>query len=250
MRLSLFLAACLLPLTATAADGKLSLNVGAEYTSGDYGDSSNTDTWALPIGLKYRTGTLTLRLATSWLHVSGPGNVTPEGEPIGGSSTSTTEEGMGDVITSLTWNALDERDYALGLDVGAKVKFGTADENKSLGTGENDYSLHAEIFKPVDAWFPFLKLGYTWKGDPAGIDYRNVWFGSAGTDYRLSKTYSLGAYYDWRQKLTSSSDPISEATLYLNTRINDSNKLNVYLIKGFSDASPDWGAGLALNHGF
>jgi hypothetical protein len=193
---------------------------------------------------------LTLRLGTSWLRVTGPGGVTPEGEPIGGAGAHTTEQGMGDITTSLTWNLLDERKYALGLDVGAKVKFGTADEKKSLGTGENDYALQAEIFKPIDAWNPFFKLGYNWKGDPSGIDYHNVWYGSVGTDYRLSKTFSMGAYYDWRQKLTATGDPISETTLYFNTRINDSNKLNFYLIKGFSDASPDWGAGLALSHAF
>lgn len=249
MRLPLLLAACLLPLTAVA-EGKLSLTAGLEYTSGDYGATSDTDIWALPIGLKYQTGPLTLRLGTSWLRITGPGGVTPEGEPIGSAGARTTEQGMGDITTSLTWNLLDERKYAVGLDVGAKVKFGTADEKKSLGTGENDYALQAEIFKPIDAWNPFFKLGYSWKGDPSGIDYRNVWYGSTGTDYRLSKTYSVGAYYDWRQKLTATGNPISEATLYFNTRINDSNKLNVYLIKGFSDASPDWGAGLALSHVF
>lgn len=249
MRPALLLAACLLPVTA-AADDKFSISAGLEYTTGDYGASIDTEIWSLPIGLKYQTGPLTLRVGSSWLRITGPGGVTPEGDPIPGAGVRTTEQGMGDVSTSATWNFLDEQKYALGLDVSAKVKFGTADEKKSLGTGENDYSLQAEIFKPLGAWYPFFKLGYSWKGDPAGVDYRNVWHGSVGADYRLSHTYSVGAYYDWRQKLTATGEPISEATLYFNTRINDNNKLNFYLIGGFSDASPDWGAGLSLNHRF
>jgi hypothetical protein len=250
MRALLFLATSLLPLHA-AAEGKLSLITGLEYSSGDYGATSDTAIWNLPISLKYQNGPLTLRLGTSWLRISGPGGITPEGEPLeDGAGSSSTEQGMGDVVTSLTWNLLDERKYALGLDVGAKVKFGTADEKKYLGTGEDDYSLHAEIYKPIDAWYPFFKLGYAWKGDPAGVDYHNVWFGNVGTNYRLSKTYSLGAYYEWREELTATGDPISEATFYFNTRINDSNKLNLYLISGFSDASPDWGLGFSLSHGF
>lgn len=249
MRPLLFLAASLLPLHA-AGEGKLTLTTGLEYSSGDYGATSDTNIWSLPVGLKYQGGPLTLRLGTSWLRISGPGGVTPEGEPIGSAGARATEQGMGDVVTSLTWNPLAVRKYALGMDVGAKVKFGTADEKKYLGTGENDYSLHAEIYKPIDNWFPFFKLGYNWKGDPSGIEYRNVWFGSLGTNYRLSKAYSVGAYYDWRQKLTATGNPISEATVYFNTRIDDSNRLNLYLVSGFSDASPDWGLGLSWSHGF
>lgn len=249
MRLPILLAACLIPLTV-CAEGKLSLSTGFEYSSGDYGAATDTEIWMVPLSLKYQNGPMTLRTATSWLHIRGPGGVTPEGEPIGGAGTRTTEEGMGDVTASLAWNLLDERKHMLGLDAGAKVKFGTADEKKSLGTGENDYALYAEVFKPLGAWYPFFKLGHNWKGDPSGIDYRNVWYGSLGADYRLSKRHSTGVFYDWRQKLTATGNPVSEAMVYFNTKFNDHNKLNVYMIGGFSDASPDWGAGMSYTHSF
>lgn len=249
MRHLVLLFACLLPLSASA-EGKLSLNTGFEYSSGDYGAASDTDIWMVPVSLKYQNAPFTLRVSTSWLRITGPGGVTPEGDPIPGGGTNTTEQGMGDVITSLTWNLLDERKAAIGLDVGGKIKFGTADEKKSLGTGENDYSLQAEVFKPIGDWYPTLKLGHTWKGDPAGIDYHNVWFGSAGTSYRLSKTNSIGLFYDWRQKLTPAGNELSEAMVYFNTRLSEHNRLNVYAIAGFSDASPDWGLGLSFGHSF
>ena len=119
-----------------------------------------------------------------------------------------------------------------------------------MRTGKNDFAVFAEVSKPIQAWYPFVKLGYSWRGDPTGQDYSNVWFGSAGADYRISKTMSAGLYYDWREQLTATGSEISEATAYLNMRINDSNKLNVYAISGFSDASPDWGIGMMLTHAF
>ena len=240
---------CLLSLGASA-DGKLSLSTGFEYSTGDYGAASDTETWVVPLSIKYKTGDLTLKAATSWLHVTGPGGVTPEGEPIGGAGARTTETGAGDLVVSAIWEALDSQSTWANLDVGAKVKFGTADTDKSLGTGKNDFAVFAEVSKPIQAWYPFVKLGYSWRGDPTGQDYSNVWFGSAGADYRISKTMSAGLYYDWREQLTATGSEISEATAYLNMRINDSNKLNVYAISGFSDASPDWGIGMMLTHAF
>jgi long-subunit fatty acid transport protein len=235
---------------AYAVDGKLTLAVGLDYSTGAYGESSDTETWAAPIALKYRTDDWNLRLATSWLHVTGPGNLTPEGEPLEGSSAVTTEQGAGDIIAALTYTVLDERNYPFGLDLGARIKFGTADAAKSLGTGKNDYALQAEVFKPIDAWMPYVSLGYKWEGDPAGINYNNVWYGSAGADYRFSQTLSAGGGYDWRQKLTPTSSAVSEASLYLNYHLNDGDKFDLYLVGGFSDASPDWGSGLIFTHRF
>ncbi len=242
-------AAATLP-SVFAADGKLTLNAGLDYSSGKYGDTSSTDIWALPISLKYKTDAFSLRVSSSWLRVTGPGTVTPDGEPVGAGGARTTESGPGDITATLTLPLIDDSAHPIGLDVAGKIKFGTADAAKFLGTGKNDYALQASFFKTLAAFTPYLDVGYKWKGDPAGIDYRNVGFGSLGADYRFSKRYSAGAGYDWRQKLTASGSAVSEAMLYFNTRLDDANKLNLYAVSGFSDASPDWGLGFTLSHGF
>ncbi len=233
-----------------AADDKLSVNLGLDYSSGHYGSAIKTETWALPISLKYRTDAWTIRLSTAWLHVRGAGNVTPDGDPLNSPSSGTTSEGMGDVSAGLTYNLLDERSHWAGLDIGGKIKFGTADETKSLGTGENDYTLHAELFKPLNKWMPFIRLGYKWKGDPASIEYRNVWLGSVGTNYRMTPVVSVGGSYDWQQAVSQTGHPISEALLYLNFRLSSTSKLNLYAVRGFSDASPDWGSGFIFTHSY
>jgi hypothetical protein len=231
-------------------DYKLSLSSGLDYSVGDYGDTEDTETWFLPINLKYKRGRYTFRLGTSYIWMKGPLNVTPEGDPLPGGGVVRTVRGPGDVTTSLAATVLEEDSAALDLDLVGKIKFGTADESKSLGTGENDYSLQASFFKALGSWGPYLDLGYRWKGDPPGVDYRNVWYGSAGTGYRVSKAWSAGADYSWRGKLTATSSPVSEATLYGNYRVNDQYRLNFYGVAGFSNASPDWGLGFTASRIF
>jgi hypothetical protein len=202
----------------------------------------------LPLSLKYHTDDWNLRLSTAWLRVQGNGSVTPGGDPLNSAGNLSTTEGWGDISARATYTLLDERTHWAGLDLSGKIKFGTASEAKFLGTGKNDYSLQVGVFKPLDNWTPFLDLGYKWKGDPNGLDYRNVWLGSVGTDYRITPALSFGGSYDWQQAVTSTSFPISEAMLYLNLHLNDDSRLNLYVVGGFSEASPDWGSGLIFTY--
>ena len=233
-----------------AEDNRLSLSSGLDYSIGAYGTPDDTETWFLPLALKYQAGDYNFKLGMSYLWVRGPQNVTPEGEPIPGGGAVKTTHGLGDVTASFTANVLDDRNHFAGLDLTGKIKFGTASESKALGTGKNDYALQASLYKSVAAWMPYLDIAYRWKGDPAGIDYQNVWYVTTGASYRINKAWSLGADHAWREKLTSTSDEISEATVYANYKISDHDKINIYGVTGFSDASPDWGLGFMLTRVF
>ena len=233
-----------------AADGKLSLGTGLDYSVGDYGDTQDTETWFLPVNLKYKSGRYTFKLTTAYIWVNGPQTVTPEGDPLPGAGIKRIVQGPGDVTASLAANVLAEDKAGFDLDLMGKIKVATADSSKALGTGENDYSLQASLYKTLGSWGPYLDLGYRWKGDPAGVNYRNVWYGTVGASHRLNRTWSAGADYSWRDKQTATSSAISEATLYANYKFSDHNKLNVYGVSGFSDASPNWGIGMTAIHTF
>ena len=236
--------------SAQAADEKLIVNLGLDFSSGDYGGQTRTDTWALPISLKYRTNDWSVRISTAWLRVQGDGNVTPDGDPLSTTGSTSINEGMSDITAGMTYNLVDERAAWAGVDITGKIKFGTASTEKSLGTGKNDYTLQGEVFKPLGNWMPYLNLGYKWKGDPDAIEYRNVWLGSVGADYRLTSTLSLGGSYDWQQAVTRTGSATSETLLYLNFRLSAASRLNLYAVGGFSQASPDWGSGMTLSHRF
>jgi hypothetical protein len=251
MRRLLLSALCLACVAPTlAADDRLVFSSGLDYSSGDYGSASRTETWAIPLSLKYKTDDWSVRVSTAWLRIVGSGTVTAEGDPTGASGARTRSEGAGDLITAASYTLLDPQQRAVGFDLSGKIKFGTADAGKFLGTGKNDYSLQTEIYSLQDNWVPYLSLGYKWKGSPAGIEYRNVWFGGLGSDYRFSRSVSAGASYEWQQALTASSSGMREATLYLAYRLSEPNRINLYVNKGYSNASADWGSGLSWMHRF
>lgn len=298
------------------AFSQVSISAGAEFTSGKYGDPQKTDSWTVPIGLKYETGPLTFRLTVPWVQVKGTANretgetITslvnaatpsqfirgdgsneclvsgsgkpednpPAGCPNSGATTVTTtttttttpvvtrvpqtQSGLGDITASAILMVLDPAKSVLGLDLGAKVKLATADRDKCLiTTGENDYSAQAELYQTFGKFSPYLTLGWTKKGDPelrdgtctklgGRINFKNPFYAGIGVSYKLSDATSAGLSYDFREKLLSGSDPVSEASLFVSHKLAPNLKLQVYGIAGFSDNSPDWGLGATIGYTF
>jgi hypothetical protein len=131
--------------------GTLKLTAGVDYSSGDYGQTDDTEILYLPFTLKYESLSWGLQLTVPWLSVTGSGTVVggiDGGVVIGGygrRQARTTESGLGDVVAGVSF-ALDTLwDSGPLVDLTAKTKFATADEARGLGTGENDFSLQIDI---------------------------------------------------------------------------------------------------------
>jgi hypothetical protein len=238
--------------SALAAETLTTIGGGAEYTTGNYGGTQKTEIFYLPFTAKFENGPWTLRATAPYIRITGPGNVLGVGADRvtvpGGGGQRRTESGPGDIVTSIFYTALSESRPPFGLDVGAKVKFGTAERDKGLGTGKTDYSVQADLFKPLGAITAFGSLGYRWYGDPPGINFRNVPYYALGAAYRVSKETTAGAVYDYRPRVVDRGSALSEATLYLSQRLAGNWKAQVYGVVGFADASPDWGAGFTLTY--
>ncbi|HKQ23792.1 MAG TPA: transporter [Burkholderiales bacterium] len=247
------LAVLMVGTTATLAEG-LTVGTGVDYSSGDYGEPEKTEVWYVPVTGKYETGLWTFRLAVPFIRITGPGNVIGAGEgqvTIPGAGTAVrTESGLGDIVGGAFYNLIDERDSTFGLDVGAKVKLGTGDNDKGLGTGENDYSVQVDVFKPIGVIDAFGSLGYRLYGDPPGLDLHNVFYGSVGGSYRVSSETSVGLAYDFRPSITSTGSRISEVTAFMSQRLSRELKLQAYGLAGFSDGSPDFGIGVMFNYSY
>lgn len=247
-----WLACAVLALPAAAEPARYSLGVGLDYSSGDYGTGSDTEIWYLPLRFKYERGPATLKLTVPYLRITAPSGGTlvgfdDDGRPIySGGGARTTTEGLGDVVLTYTHSLFGQPRGHFLLDLGAKVKFATADADKGLGSGENDYGVFADAYYVAGAATPFATLGYRVLGDPAGLELRNVWQTSLGLTYRLSKADSLGAMWDWRQAGTAGRDGISELTAYWVHKTAGGLKLQAYGVAGFSDTSPDYGLGLMV----
>lgn len=239
---------------AQAADSAhYSVSTGVDFSSGGYGSEADTDIWFVPVTLKYARGPSTLRLTVPYIRVTAPSGgaiigYDDEGRPIySGSGPRSTEQGLGDVVLGYTHSLFERpRDNFL-IDVGAKVKFATADEDKGLGSGENDYGVFADVYYLAGAATPFATVGYRFLGDPAGIELRNVWQGTLGMAYQLSDKNSVAAIWDWRQASTPGVDGMNELTASWSHRLDGGIKTQVYAVAGLSDASPDYGLGFMIS---
>lgn len=159
-----------------------------------------------------------------------------------------TEEGFGDVVAALAYNALNANGFIL--DVTGKIKFATASDTRGLGSGKTDYALQVEAEKTVGSGYFNGGIGYKWLGDPTGVQLRNVWYGAIGGGLKLSADTTVGVSYDYASSARSGGTAGQELSFYASQRLGKNVKLNGNLYKGLSNASPDWGLGISLGYSF
>src|SRR5262245_448768 len=237
---------------AAFAQSGMSVGVGADYAEGKYGTPITSRQWTIPFIAKYEADKWSARVTLPWIWIENP-SVSRDGTPLpcaGSASAPRTASGLGDVMLSGSVNLLENRESRTLFDLTGKVKLGTADETECLGTGENDYYLQGDFSKGFGALSAFGTLGWRKMGDPPGVDFKDPFYFSLGGTYRLSSENSLGVAYDYRQKLLDGRDPVSEANVFLTHRFTPTFRLQGYVVKGFSDSSPDWAIGAVATRGF
>lgn len=235
---------CALPAPSAAQTG-LSLSLGADYAEGEYGTPVTSRQWTFPLVAKYQADKWSARVSVPHVRIENP-SVARDGTPLpcaGAATAPSTAEGLGDIMIAGSVNLIEDLASRVLVDLTAKAKLGTADENECLGTGETDYYLQGDISKGFGSLSAFGTLGWRKMGDPPGTDFKDPFYYSIGASYRMSRQNSIGLAYDHRQKILDSSDPLSEATLFLTHRFSDATRIQGYFVRGFSDSSPDWAAG-------
>lgn len=239
----ILLAAALSALTLPATAGELTVTTGMDYSTGKYGTDTTSETWYVPISAKYETGKMTYKATIPYLRITNA-VVSPDGDPLEGIDCSGTETGLGDITASAGYNVLDGANDGILLDAVAKVKMPTA-ESRCLGNNKTDYAVQVDAAKSFGGVTGFGTLGWKDMGDS---DLRNPLYASLGVAKKLGAATTIGAAYDWRARLRSSSDPIREASLFVSQKLSAAWKLQVYGVKGFSDNSPDWGGGVMVGY--
>ena len=266
MKRSALFCAVLLAASAAHAEDGLSLGVGADYSSGDYGSEVTTEIFSVPVSAKYVSGNWTWKASLPWLRIDGdpgvlPGlgnvNRNPNGRGRGNGGTPAPVEGaapedssasgIGDLRLSATY-AFDTGG-PLGVDLTGNVKVATADEDKGLGTGEHDYGLALDLYRDFDGTLLFGGVSYTMLGDSEFAPLNDVAGANFGASWGVGGG-SLGVMYDWREAASDTADDRSELTGFYSFAAGERGRLQLYAVKGLSDGSPDWGAGVSFNHAF
>ncbi len=236
--------------TARAAEPRLKLSTGVDYTSGDYGGEDSIEDIYIPVTATLTSGRLGFRLTLPYLYVRAPtGTIITDagGQFIAGTGDTETESGLGDVIGGVTlYDVVNNSELGIAMDVTAKVKFGTADADKGLGTGENDYSLQADLYKFFGNVTLLGSAGYKFRGDPSGLDLEDVWFASTGGIYKFNRAVRSGIVYSYRESAFDAGDAVQEVTGFVSLRLSDAWRVQLHGLAGLSDNSPDWGTGMLL----
>lgn len=250
---------------ATGADG-FSLGVGANYSTGDYGTDVTTEIISIPVTARFDTGNWSFRASLPWVSISGDPNVLPgtgpvtnfnpigrgrTSPPVGGGTDIGETQGSASGIGDLTLRAV----YTLPtqgpvfVDLSFIGKIATADEDKGLGTGANDYGVAVDLYRKFGGTTVFGGLSYMSLGSSRFIDVDDVLGANFGASWNAGSG-QLGLMYDYRESASSNFDDRSEVTAFYSAPTTAGNRFQIYALAGLSDGSPDFGAGVNYTWSF
>lgn len=235
-----------------APSSRFGVSTGVDFSSGDYGDSVDTTMWYVPFTLRWERGPWSARVTIPFLSIHGPGNVVGgvDGGEVIGSSTSmtrTTESGLGDVVLTAAYSIEPWISEMPWIDLVGKIKFPTASDERSLGTGEFDYSIQLDLARSFGRFTPLGTIGYRFVGDPPDAHLANTIFTSIGGAWRFDAAWSAGMTYDWRQT-ASRTGSSHELSPYLTWKIRPDLSLTPYAVVGLSRKAPDYGLGFQTTY--
>ena len=242
--------ALLLTSVPALAEVTNSLTTGFDYSSGKYGGTTSTNILYVPVTGKMQFDYLYLKLTVPFISITSAGDVVRGMGKVRTTTTTktTTQSGLGDVVAAAGYTVFENE--TLMLDLVGKIKFGTADAAKNLGTGENDYSAQVDGFYTLNKTTLFATAGYKVVGAPAGVTVNNVVYGTLGASQKLDDKNSAGVMLDVAQSSSPLSTGTSELSVFASNKFKKNMKIQASLLKGLSDASPDFGGSLMLTGTF
>ena len=230
----------LLSSTAAWAESTISLSTGFDYSTGKYGGTTPTDILYIPVTGKYQTDNLYLILTVPYISITSTGVVVRVSPFRTVTRTKvTTESGLGDVTSAAGYTVFEGEQ--LMLDFVGKIKFSTADANKNLGSGENNYSAQLDGFYSLGKTTVLATAGYKVIGAPAGINVNNIIYATLGFSQKISDTIRAGMLLDIAQSSSNIIPGSRELSFFVSNKLNKTSKIQAGLMKGFSDGSPDFG---------
>ncbi len=231
--------------------GTVRLGVGFDFSVGNYSTRLSTEVLHLPVTATYESGPLKLEVSIPFTELSGPGNVVIAGvnrSPVPVALRARehrSTSGIGDLAAVASYNVAYIPERQLSIDLGAGVKLPTGAEPR-LGTGEMDYSFQADAVADRDQFTFFGTLGYNVLGEPSGYTLENSVFVKAGGSFKYMPRTVVGLTVEWRQAASPVSPSPLETTVYANHELSPGVELSGYVLKGWSDGSPELGLGISV----
>lgn len=230
----------------------------ASYYQGDYGTGHTIDIFYDATFLRYHRNRLKLKLSVPYESVSG----LPEGGTVtgGGSvaqqsgrqaTTTQSASGLGDIWLSGRYEVVPLTRRHLGFDAYSKVKLATASHSNGLGTGRNDY----EVGMGVNGYmaprgYPFADLGYRFVGSPSNLSLQNIITYDAGYSYEANQRNVVTAMFTGHQAEQSGQSAPADLVFAWNYRVSAAGGFQLFVDKGLTNGSPDYGIGAGAHLSF
>ncbi len=207
----------------------MDLGLGAVWGMGDY-EGERAILRMLPLDVAWRGRRLSWKLSMSYLQLSGPY------ADVGGRAERAVA-GLGDTYFTTGWRTWGAQRL---WQWRTKLKFPTADQKKGLGSGGVDGEVAALVYQRASTAWLHLEGGRRFRQDPADLGLRDNWRLASGVFYPLTDSLKGGLQYGWRQATTTEAEPARQLTVYLSRHLSRGQKLTLYTVRGFTEATPAW----------
>lgn len=174
---------------------------------------------------------------------SGPGSSSSGSSSLTGQTlgTKNRESGLGDIVLRGRYYLIEEQELTPLVAITGRVKFPTADEGRGLGTGEFDEGFGVELSKTLFTdWIAYLDGGYTFIGDPTGLDLNNQWYYDLGAGYYITNNLLASVFYEEFRALREGNSNPRDFLFSLNLKASSAWRLTTSVLVGVSDGAPDY----------
>lgn len=246
-------AAAAVGIAPASAETRVSFASGISYSSGDYGETVDTEVTSAPFSARVTMDDWSFRASVAYLSITGPADVadTTDGGGDGGAGTivrTGTERGLGDTTLAVTRSFRRLGGSRAYFDLSGRVRLPTGDEETGLGVGATDYTLNGELGNSGSAGGGYVSAGRRFLGDRGGAttERQDGWQASAGGWLRAGESTRVGGYYWWRQASLDGGEEPSGVGAYVSYKLSDDLRLSVTGGAGLNEATADYNAGVRL----
>ncbi len=224
----------IIPLKASAEDGRGYLDITGGYKTGDFGTPTRSDLYYIAPTLGYVAPQYDVSVTFPYLSLT---NKT--------AGQSTTESGIGDIILRGGRALVPEGESGLSLYGSLAVKLPTADENKGLGTGKTDYGAFLGLYKRIESAKLAFMGGYIITGNSSSFNYNDIYLYGVGVSKVFGRT-DLYASLEGRRSTVPGADNPLELNFGFFHLLSKEYSLKGSTFFGLTDGSPDFGVNLGL----
>jgi hypothetical protein len=272
MRSTLFISAAIVAGVVAAGEAQASepymFAAGVDVTDGDYGAVEDTTLVEVWLSGSVTFDRLTVFGHLPYLWVDGPREavrITPVGGRGGAAANtrsfdpgaapqSRDESGFGDALAGAEWRLTPQQSNAyVAAEAALTLPFG--DEDQGLGTGAVDISLGLNGEQRIGRATMGGYAGYVFVGEDDPIPLSGGGALPGADDYayagvrlrvRSDGPYRWGGDLSWNEAVYSDEDDRAELGVMAGYALGDGRWLEGRIYAGLTDASPDFGIGLAF----